>query len=60
MTSWLVESPPSSSSVEALPKSIRDRWSFPSSSSIECGSSVRILRILIENRLLSPSGVLES
>jgi hypothetical protein len=46
--------------MEALPESVQVRWSFLSTSSVECGSSARILRILIENRLLSPSGVLES
>jgi hypothetical protein len=42
--------------MEALPESVRVQWSFLSSSSVECGSSGRIL---LENRLLSPSGVLE-
>jgi hypothetical protein len=56
-TSRLVGSPESSSSVEALPESIRIRWSFPSSSLIECGSSARILWILTESRLSSPSCV---
>jgi hypothetical protein len=58
-TSRHVGSPQSSSSAEALPEFIRVRWSFPSSSSVECRSSIRILQILIENRLSSPSGVLE-
>jgi hypothetical protein len=43
----------SSSSVEALPKSVRVRWSFLSSSSIKCGSSTGILRILAEPTLES-------
>jgi hypothetical protein len=59
-TSRLVASPPSSSSEEGLPESIWVRRSFSSSSSVECGSSAKVLRILIENRLSSPSGVLES
>jgi hypothetical protein len=59
-TSWLIGRPWSSSSMEALPESIRVRLSFLSSSSIDCGSSTKILRILIENRLSSTSGVLES
>jgi hypothetical protein len=59
-TSWLVGSPPSSSSAEALPESVRVQWSFPSSSLVGCRRSARIMRILTENRLLSPSGVLES
>jgi hypothetical protein len=46
--------------VEALPESVRVQWDFLSSSSVECGSSAKILRILIENRLSSPSSVLES
>jgi hypothetical protein len=46
--------------MEALPESIWVQWSFPSSSSVECGSSAGILRILTENQLSSPSGVLES
>jgi hypothetical protein len=41
-------------------KSVWVQRSFLSSSSVECGSSVGIQRILIENRLSSPSGVLES
>jgi hypothetical protein len=57
MTSWLVGSPRSSSSVEALPKSIWIRWSFLISSSVKCGSSVGILWILTKSWLLSPSGV---
>jgi hypothetical protein len=36
------------------------RQSFLSSSSVECGSSTRILEILTKSRLSSPSGVLES
>jgi hypothetical protein len=59
-TSWLVGSPLSNSSTEALPESIRVRRSFPSSSSVECGSSAEILWILTENRLSSPVGALES
>jgi hypothetical protein len=57
MTSWLIGRPWSSSSMEALLKSIRIRWSFLSSSLIECGSSTGILWIPTESRLLSPSGV---
>jgi hypothetical protein len=60
MTTRLVGSPRSSSSVEALPESIRVGRSFLSSSSVECGSSTRILRIPTENQLMSPSGVLQS
>jgi hypothetical protein len=56
-TSWLLGSPQSSSSVEALSESISVRWSFPSSNSVECGSSVGILRISTKSRLSSPSGV---
>jgi hypothetical protein len=59
-TSQLVDSPLSSSSVEALAECIRVRQSFLRSSSVECGSSAGILRILIENWFSSPSGVLES
>jgi hypothetical protein len=59
-TSQLIVSPHSSSSAKALPESVRVWRSFPSSNSVDCGSSVRILRILTENRLLSPSNVLES
>jgi hypothetical protein len=59
-TSRLGGTPLSSSSVEALPESVLDRRSFPSSSSIECGSSVGILWISTENWLSSPSGALES
>jgi hypothetical protein len=44
----------------ALLESIRVRRSFLSSSSVKCGSFARILQIPIENRLSSPSGVLES
>jgi hypothetical protein len=43
--------------MEALPESIQVRQSFPSSSSVECGSFVGILQIPIESRLSSPSGV---
>jgi hypothetical protein len=43
--------------MDALLKSIRVRWSFPSSSSVQCGSSARILQILTESRLSSPSSV---
>jgi hypothetical protein len=50
--------PRSSLSTEALPESVRVRWSFLSSSSVECGSSARILQILTENRHSNPSGVL--
>jgi hypothetical protein len=57
---WHVGSPPSSSSVKAVPESIRVRQSFLSSSSVKCRSSTKILWILIENWLLSPSGVFES
>jgi hypothetical protein len=59
-TFWLVGSPLSGSSSRALPESIRLRWSSPSSSSVECGSSTGILWILTENRLSSPFGLLES
>jgi hypothetical protein len=59
-TSRHVRSPPTSSSVEAVQESVRVRQSFPSSSSVECGSFVRILWILTENWLSNPSGVLES
>jgi hypothetical protein len=59
-TSRLVGTPWSSLGVEALLESIWDRWSFLSSSSIECRSSVGILQILTEDRLSSPSGVLDS
>jgi hypothetical protein len=38
-------------------ESIRVGWSFPSSSSVECGSSAGILWILTESRLSSTSGV---
>jgi hypothetical protein len=57
---WLVRSPLSSSSVKALPESVQVRWCFSSSSLVEWRSSTRILQFLIANRLLSPSGVLES
>jgi hypothetical protein len=43
--------------MKALPESVRIRWSFPSSSLVECGSSVEILWILTESQLSSPSGV---
>jgi hypothetical protein len=46
--------------VEALPESVWVQRDFLSSSLVECGSSAKILRILIENRLSSPSSVLES
>jgi hypothetical protein len=59
-TSQLIGSPRSSSSAEALPESIWVRWSFLSSSSVECGSSAGILQTPIESRLSSPSGVLGS
>jgi hypothetical protein len=54
-TSQLVGSPWSSSSAEALPESIQDQRGFLSSSLIECGSSVEILRILTEPTLESLS-----
>jgi hypothetical protein len=57
---WHVGSPPSSSSVKAVPESIRVRQSFLSSSSVKCRSSTKIMWILIKNWLLSPSGVFES
>jgi hypothetical protein len=56
-TSRLVRSPRSSSSVEALLESIWIQWSFPSSSLVECGRSARILWILTESQLSSPSSV---
>jgi hypothetical protein len=56
-TSWLVRSPRCSSSAQALPKSVWARWSFLRSGSIECGSSIRILRTLTESLLSSPSCV---
>jgi hypothetical protein len=37
--------------MKALPESVRVRWNFLSSSSVECGSSAGILRITIENQL---------
>jgi hypothetical protein len=43
--------------MEALPESIWVWQSFFSSRSVECGSSARILWILIESRLSSPSVV---
>jgi hypothetical protein len=43
-----------------LPESVWDRWSFLSSSVVECGSFAEILRIPIENRLSRTFGVLES
>jgi hypothetical protein len=46
--------------VEDLPESVQVRRNFLSSSLVVCGSSARILRIPIGNRLLSLSGVLES
>jgi hypothetical protein len=57
MTFWLVGSPRISSSTEALLESVQVRRSFLSSSLVECGSSAGILRIPIESRLSSPSGV---
>jgi hypothetical protein len=56
-TSRLVGSPRSSSSAKALPESVQIRWSFSSSSSVECGSSTGILWIPTESWLSSPSGV---
>jgi hypothetical protein len=56
-TSRLDGSPQSSSSTEALPESIQIRWSFLSSSSVECGSSTRILWIPTESQLSSPFDV---
>jgi hypothetical protein len=55
----LVGTPRSSSSMEALPESIQVQQSFPSSSSVKCGSSTGILWILTESQLSSPSGVSE-
>jgi hypothetical protein len=46
-----------SSSAEALSESVQVRWSFLSSSSVECGSSTEILWIPTESRLSSPSCV---
>jgi hypothetical protein len=46
--------------VEALPESVQIRQSFLSSNSIECGSSARILWILTESWLSSPSSVSRS
>jgi hypothetical protein len=46
--------------VEVLPESIQAGRSFLSSSSVKCGSCNRILQILTENQLFSPSGVFES
>jgi hypothetical protein len=43
--------------MEALLKSVQVRWSFLSSRSVECESSVRIQWIPRENQLSSPSGV---
>jgi hypothetical protein len=43
--------------MEALLESIRVRRSFPNSSSVECGSSARILWIPTKSQLSSPSGV---
>jgi hypothetical protein len=40
-----------------MPESIRVRWSFLSSSSVECGSSAGILWVSTERWLSSPSGV---
>jgi hypothetical protein len=56
-TSRLVESPRSSLSAEALPESVRVRWSFLSSGSVECGCSAKILCISTESRPLSSSSV---
>jgi hypothetical protein len=52
--SRLVGSPPTCSSVEALPESILLRWSLPGFGLVECGSSTRIQPIPTESRLLSP------
>jgi hypothetical protein len=46
--------------MEALSEFIQVQQSFPSSSSVECGSSTGILWILTESQLSSPSGVLGS
>jgi hypothetical protein len=46
--------------MEALLESIQVRRSFLSSSAVECRSSAEFLQIPIENRLSSPSSVLES
>jgi hypothetical protein len=43
--------------MEALTEYVQVQRSFLSSSSVECGSSARILWIPTENRLWSPSGV---
>jgi hypothetical protein len=59
-TSRLVRSHMSNSSMKALPESVWIRWSFPSSSSVDCGSSAGILWIPTENWLSSPSCVVES
>jgi hypothetical protein len=56
-TSQFVASPRSSSSAKALPESVWTQWRFLRSSSVECRSSARILHILTESRLPSPSGV---
>jgi hypothetical protein len=58
MTSQLAGSPQNSSSAEAMTEYVRDQWSFLSFSSVESGSSTRIMWILTESRLSSPSGVL--
>jgi hypothetical protein len=57
-TSRLVGCPRSSSSVEALPESVRIWWRFLRSSLVEWGSSAGIIRILTESWLSSPSSVL--
>jgi hypothetical protein len=59
-TSRLAGSPRSSSRAETLPESIWIQRSLSSSSLIKCRSSVEILRIPTENRISSPSDVLES
>jgi hypothetical protein len=56
-TSWLIGSPWSSSSADALLEPIWIWRSFLSSSSVECRSSAGILWISTESQLSSPSGV---
>jgi hypothetical protein len=43
MTSQLAGSPQNSSSAEAMTEYVRDQWSFLSFSSVESGSSTRIM-----------------
>jgi hypothetical protein len=43
--------------VKALPESVRVRWSFLNSCSVECGTSAGIVQILTKSQLSSPSGV---